>query len=154
MPFEELNTVHNPFVVPGRCVYMKGFAHRGPDHPSILEAFTRIIAVNAQQRTPQIRLGFLLEYFPLSKINSVPRGTTAFLRNEESNGIILVSWTPAAAPGTPEALDLGEMEKGNTDEVGGMAEELVGILLSGQNPGASKGEELGLGYLNYGAFVV
>ena len=91
--------------------------------------------------------------FPLSNINSVPGGTTAFQRTEESNGIVFVSWTPATAPGAPEALDLGEMEKGNTDEVGGMAEELVGILLSGQNPGASKGEELGLGYLNYGALL-
>ena len=65
--------------------------------------------------------------------------------------MILVPWTPAVAPGTPEALDLGEAEEGNTDEARGIAKELAKILSSGQNHGASKGEELGLGYLNYGA---
>ena len=132
---------------------MKGFAHRGPHYPSILEAFDRVIATTARQRTPQFRPLFIFEYFPLSKVNSVPHGTTALLRTGESSGIILVPWTPAVAPGTPEALDLGEVEKGNIDEARGVTKELVEILLSGQNHGASKGEELGLGYLNYGAFA-
>ena len=132
---------------------MKGFGHRGPHYPSILEAFNHVITTTARQGTPQFRPSFIFEYFPLSKINSVPNGTTAFLRIGESNGIILVPWTPAVAPGTPEALDLGEVEEGNTGEGRAVAKELEEILLRGQNHRASRGEELGLGYLNYGAFV-
>ena len=105
----------------------------------------------APQRTPQLCPAFIFEYFPLSNINSVPGGTTAFQRTEESNGIVFVSWTPVAAPGAPEALDLGEVEKENTDEARGMAKELADILLNGQIHGA-KGE-LGLGYSNYGALL-
>ena len=108
--------------------------------------------MTASQRTPLFRPTLLFEYFPLSKVNSVPRGTTAFVRNEEPNGIVLVLWPPAATPGTPEALDLGEMEKENTDEARRMSRELAEILLSGQNRGA-KGKEIGLGYLNYGALL-
>jgi len=62
--------------------------------------------------------------------------------------LILIAWTPAAAPGAPEALDLGETEKVNTDEARELAKELSGILLSG--PGK---ERLRLGYTNYGVLL-
>ena len=142
-----MNALQNPHAVPGRCGYMKGIAHRGQDYPSVSEAFNRLIAMTAEQRTPQLRPAFLLEYFPLAKITSVPQGVTAFQRTEDSNAVILISWTAAAVPGTPEALDLSEAEKGNTNDARELAKELAGILLSGQ------GKEVGLGYLNYGALL-
>jgi len=126
---------------------MKGLGHRGPDYPCILEAHTRLIDGAAQNHL-RFRSTILFEYFPLSKVNSVPRGTTAFMRTGESNVLILIAWTPAAAPAACGALDLGETEKGNTDEARELAKELAGILLSGQEE-----EGLQLGYTNYGAFA-
>jgi len=52
---------------------------------------------------------------------------TAFMRMEDLNVLILIGWTPAAAAGTREALDLGETEKGNTAEARKLAKELTGI---------------------------
>ena len=75
------------------------------------------------------------------------------MRKEVAGALDLFLWTPSAAPGTPEALNLGDAEKDNTDGAGGMAMELAEILLNGQRHGASNGEELGLGYLNHGALV-
>ena len=71
IPFEELNSLQNPFLVPGRSAYMKGIPYRESHYPSILEAFKRVIAMTAHQRTPQMSPVLLFEYFPLSKINSV-----------------------------------------------------------------------------------
>ena len=144
IPYEQLNALQNPQVPPGRCVYMKGVAHPGPDYPIISETFTSLIAMAAHQ-PPHLRI--LFEYFPLSKATSVPQGATAFRRTEDSNALVLISWMPATAPGTPGALDLGDAEKGNTDKAREMAKVLTGILLSG------RGEEGGLGYLNYGALL-
>ena len=83
----------------------------------------------------------------------MPHGATAFVRKEVAGALNLFLWTPIAAPGTPESLNLGDAEKDNTDEAGGMARDLAEILLNGQSHGASNGEELGLGYLNHGALV-
>jgi len=75
------------------------------------------------------------------------------MRTAETNVLILISWPPATAAGTREALDLGEVEKGNTDEARELAKGLAGILLSRQGKG-SKGEEgMRLGYANFGALL-
>jgi len=145
IPFEELNSLQNPLLVHGQGYYIKGIAHHGPDYPSMLAAHTRLIA-RVNEKNLRFRARILFEYFPLSKVTSVPRGTTAFMRTGESNVLILVGWTPAAAAGTSEALDLGETEKGNTDEARELAKELAEILLSGQRE-----EDLQLGYTNYSA---
>ena len=145
-----MNSVQNRFAVHGQGIYTKGLAYRGPDYPSTLEAFTRLIAMTAQKRSdkPQFRPAIVFEYFPTSKINSVPSGTTAFMRAREANVLIFFAWTPAAAAGTREALDLGEIEKKNTDEARRLVKELEGILMSGQGKGQG-GKQLG--YSNYGA---
>jgi len=111
MPFEEMNSAQNHYLVHGQGVYLKGVTHRGPDHPS-LEAYTHLIAMIAKKHLykPQFRLRIVFEYFPLSKMNSVPRGTTAFRKNEELNILIVVVWTPGASAGAREALDLGDGE--------------------------------------------
>ena len=127
---------------------MKGFTYPEPHYASALEAHTRVIAMTAHKRIPQFSPAILYEYIPLSKINSVPRNATAFMRTYQSNGIVVVSWNPAVTPGTREALDLGDVEKENTDQARELAKELAGIVLSGT---AKEGTLLG--YSNYGALL-
>lgn len=120
LPFEELNALQNPFAEHGECRYMKGIAQSGPHFPSVQAAHTRVIDV-ASQNNLQFHISILYEYFPLKKINSVPREETAFRRVTTPSILIGINWKPAP----PDLVD-GETE--NTAAARKIARELVDIL--------------------------
>jgi hypothetical protein len=66
-------------------------ALKSPRYPSVSKAFQHFInATSASQ--PEIKENIVLEYFSLSKIRSVPNGTTAFLRHATLNMVVAFNW--------------------------------------------------------------
>lgn len=91
-PYDEMNALTNHLVTPGRGFYFKGTVHKSQHYSSISEAFEHLIKTTCPSPHPPLQATVLFEYFPLSKINSVPNGVTAFLRHPTPGVLILVAW--------------------------------------------------------------
>ena len=88
----------------------------------------------SQNLTPAI----IYEYFPLSKVNSVPVNATAFRREMTPNILFIISWK-----------DLHD----RTEEARSVVKKLAQIILEQQvASGLTKSEAVG--YTNYGACCV
>lgn len=113
----------------GSNVYLKGVAHRKPDYTSITKAFGRVLDVSKDG----FQANVIYEYFPLSKIRSVPNGLSAFRRDPTPSILITTMWAD-------NTTDL-------TDHARAIAYELAGIITGGQSDITSTQT---LGYSNYG----
>lgn len=135
----------------GQGMYQKGVAHRTPHYPSIQKAYTHLIEAYNQSRSStshgaQFRPAMLFEYFPLKKINSIPRSETAFRRDSTPTVCISFQWDTTASAG----IDLGAGERENVNKARGWARGIAEILLAGQADGALSETEK-FAYANYGA---
>lgn len=114
----------------GRSVYWKGVANKHMDYPSINAAHEKVIeAVN----TGTFQAAVIYEYFPLDKVNGVPRNVTAFRREMVNNVLINVTWD-------------GKIQD-HTEEARKISHEISDIINSPQSD-LTKSETLG--YSNYG----
>lgn len=93
----------NPAAKHGRAVYWKGVANKNPHFSYIGKAYDK--AVEAI-KTGNFQGGVLYEYFPLDKVNAVPRSATAFRREMVNNVLINISWDGQAGDHTEEARTL------------------------------------------------
>ncbi|GLB44343.1 putative oxygen-dependent FAD-linked oxidoreductase family protein [Lyophyllum shimeji] len=133
IPYEQLNALQNAMTFHGQGVYMMGLAHRKPDYPTIAKAFEKLSSAKTGDFRPN--LGF--EYFPLDKITSVPKGTTAFRRDPTPSVLILNMWK--------------ENTEENTQRGRRVAHELADIIAGGQ-AGVTAAQKMG--YANYDAEAV
>lgn len=120
----------------GSGVYMKGMSVKNPEIKSTSKAFERAIQLSEGK---EFRISVILEYFPLSKVHTVPQGTTAFRRDPNDpafNALAVAFWEND----TPDNLKYGR------DAV----HELSSIITGGQT-GLSKSQSEGYG--NYGKFI-
>lgn len=117
----------------GRCVYFKGVSQKKPDLQSIRKAFDRAIQLSERDG---FNVFMVFEYFTLSKIDSVPNGQTAYVRNPGAANVLTnVNWEQD----TPDNFKYG-MEG---------ARELSNIILAGQT-GLTEAQNAGFQYGNYG----
>jgi hypothetical protein len=107
---------------------MKGVTQTKPHHPSALQSLERA----AQLSNDEFSATLVFEYFPLTKIQSVPNDATAFPRAVAPNVLANVAWKHD----TPDNLKQGR------DAVN----ELTGILAKGQ------AELPGIDYTAYGNY--
>ncbi|EAU84241.1 FAD binding domain-containing protein [Coprinopsis cinerea okayama7 len=89
MPYEELNTQMDVILCHGKCYYFKGVAQSEPDYPSTLQILNRGAEL---AKSGEFTPGILYEYFPRSKINSVPFDSTPFRRMASGNILVMVLW--------------------------------------------------------------
>ncbi|KAJ3565810.1 hypothetical protein NP233_g7401 [Leucocoprinus birnbaumii] len=89
VPYEILNGLQNPYVLPDYGTYWKGVAHKGPEVKDML---------NTQQKALEVVKGgrfmvqVLYEWIPLNKINSVPMHATAYRRIPDPNCMVIIRW--------------------------------------------------------------
>lgn len=110
---------------------MKGVAHREPNYQSIAKVYEKVISVSG----PDFGVSIVFEYFPLTKISSIPNDATAFRRDPTPTVLFLAKWE-------------GDSEN-NTERGRNLARELAPIITGGQGPKITK--EQSFGYSNYGA---
>ncbi|RXW25440.1 hypothetical protein EST38_g388 [Candolleomyces aberdarensis] len=125
IPYEQLNSLQNPFAEYGKGYYLKGVTQSSPDHRSISEVLDRSAKIAAEGI---FRPALIYEYLPLEKVNAVPIPSTAFRRQFGSNILTSISWE-------------GSLER--TNGARDVAKELIDIVMRGE--GAEE-----LGYANYG----
>lgn len=122
-------------MAPGRCVYFKGVSQRKPNIQSIRKAFDRVLHLSERDGF-DVFVAF--EYFTFSKIDSVPNGNAAYIRNPRAANVVSnINWVHD----TPENFKYG-MDG---------ARELSSIILAGQT-GLTQAQSAGFHYSNYGEF--
>jgi hypothetical protein len=89
MPFEELNGLQNPMAAHGKGVYLKGATHKRANYLPIANAHNRFVEL---VKTGNFTGAIIYEYFPLEKINSVPKNATAFRRELVSSVLVNLNW--------------------------------------------------------------
>ncbi|PPQ79510.1 hypothetical protein CVT25_003392 [Psilocybe cyanescens] len=100
IPYEELNALSNAMAVHGFGVYQKGVAHKRPHPQAIEQAHNKLVNLI---KTGNFNGAILYEYFPLQKINSVPRDATAFRREFASSVLVNLTWDNSVEDRTQEA---------------------------------------------------
>lgn len=107
IPYEKLNTLHNPKVDHGECYYLTGSTQREPSSTSIREAMERLSQVASEGYR---WIGIMVEYHGLDKVNAVSPTATAFRRPRTPNIAIAISWSPNSDDGTrnQKARQLGK----------------------------------------------
>jgi hypothetical protein len=83
---------------------------------------------------PDAQITILFEYFPLSKITSVPRGATPFNRLPYPNVVNITRWKD----NTSEWLTWAQLS----------SQKILGIVLNGNDQ--VSGDQISNGYGNYG----
>jgi len=86
IPFEALNTLHNPFTEHGSARYIKGTVQTKTPVSTTQTAFDQALQISASGYP---KLNILYEYMPVAKINSPP---AALLRRPGYNVVILATW--------------------------------------------------------------
>lgn len=86
--------------VHGFGVYQKGVAHKRPHPQAIENAHNKFVDL---VKTGNFNGAILYEYFPLQKINSVPRDATAFRREFASSILVNLTWNNSVQDRTQEA---------------------------------------------------
>jgi hypothetical protein len=94
IPYEALNTLHNPFAKHGSARYIKGVIQTKSQVSTIQTVFDLAMEISA---TGDPKLTIIYEYMPVAKTNSPP---AALLRRPGYNVVILASWEKD----TPENL--------------------------------------------------
>ncbi|THH08126.1 hypothetical protein EW145_g2912 [Phellinidium pouzarii] len=88
-PYEKLNTLQNPNVRHGQCIYMRGVTQHEYSPAVAKQVYERMCDISSKD----MRISVLFELFPLDKIRSVAKDATAFnLRGPESNVLCICAW--------------------------------------------------------------
>ena len=115
---------------------MKGVAPRTlPHYTTIAQAQSLAVEITKGLTPEGFRIGVGIEYLPLQKVASVPRGATAYRRAPTPNIMIMIAWVNDGKDSVDKAR-----EHGNA---------IVDILV-----GTQADNEQRLGYANYGASVL
>ncbi|KII92562.1 hypothetical protein PLICRDRAFT_103835 [Plicaturopsis crispa FD-325 SS-3] len=132
IPYETLNTLQNPEAEHGYGSYMKGVYQVKPNYEDLRAAHARANEF-ATANPDFLKTNLMIEYFPLTKMNSAPAGATAFRRSGAGNALVLLKWVTNTPENEAKAREIGP--------------ELAGIISRGQ--AALLGPE-NSGYGNYG----
>ena len=122
----------NGMAVPGKCTYMKGVFQTKPHLDSVRQVLKRVQQTDENHGHLSMTL---FEYFPVTKVNSVPNGATPFCRYPGYNVLSVTRWEH-------DTLDNYKYGRDTT-------RELTSIISKGQ--GELAGYE-NTGYGNYGWF--
>ncbi|KAI5124789.1 hypothetical protein M0805_005423 [Coniferiporia weirii] len=88
-PYENLNSLQNPSVRHGQCIYMRGVTQREYSPVVAKQVFESM----CKSSSKDFRVSLLFELFPLGKINSVANDATAFnIRGPDSNVLCICAW--------------------------------------------------------------
>jgi hypothetical protein len=90
IPYEELNSLHNPQLLHGRCTYMKGVKWTKPRLEVASKVMAEVIELSAKRPDMSILCAF--EYFGLKKVCTVPDDATASLRSPYCNVLNIIRW--------------------------------------------------------------
>ena len=91
----------NPYVPHGEARYMKGVIQTKPHHLSSLQSLERA----AQLASDEFTATLVVDYFPLTKIQSVSNDATAFPRTVAPNVLITVAWKHDTPDNTKHGRD-------------------------------------------------
>ncbi|KLO07487.1 FAD-binding domain-containing protein [Schizopora paradoxa] len=101
LPYEAMNSLQNPNVQHGQCIYMRGVTQLEYSPATVKEVFAAVV----DKSTKDMRVSTIFELFPLEKINSVRNDECAFnIRCEASNILSIVAWDQ----NTPENQKKGQ----------------------------------------------
>ncbi|KAF5326847.1 hypothetical protein D9619_005057 [Psilocybe cf. subviscida] len=116
IPYEEINSMLLSIAAHGPGTYQKGTGNKSPDFPSLKRAHEKVIETVGSGK---INGAVLFEYYPLQKVNTVPREATAFRREMVNNVVLILRWDQKTVDRTVEARSIGA--------------ELLDILQGGQS---------------------
>lgn len=129
----------NNIVPYGNGSYFKGFVQKSPHYPSISLAFDHLIEAVSPSISPQIHGSMVFEYLPLTKVNSVPKGATAFRRDPTPSVLVVFHWDANPENGHGPVVDRARAS----------AYKIADTIEKHQE-GVSSGQKQG--YSNYGWF--
>lgn len=116
IPYEKLNSLQNPNVYHGQCVYMKGVTQLEYSPEITKKVFEKMCEISSKD----MRLAVLFELYPLGKINSVSNDSTAFnIRGPANNVLCMSLWDD----NTPENGKVGKSNVYSITDIISMAEQ-------------------------------
>ncbi|TEB33206.1 FAD-binding domain-containing protein, partial [Coprinellus micaceus] len=100
IPYDDVNALMSDRIQPGNCYSVKAIVQESVDYPSTMQLL---------QKTGELEAGglyssyVLFEYFPLTKINSVPPSATAARRDLLPNALVVLKWSGDSPDKSDEA---------------------------------------------------
>jgi len=106
IPYEAVNSLQNPNVVHGQCIYMRGITQLEYSPATVKQVFNAIV----DKSDKDLRVSTVFELFPLAKINSVANDACAFnIRGDASNVLNIVAWDKNTAENAKKGQEICHM---------------------------------------------